>query len=264
MARTRLLHPEFFRHEEIASLDPWARLLFQGLWTVADKEGRLEDRPRRIKADLFPYDDVDVDELLDVLVGRGFLVAYEAGGRGFLCVPSFIRWQNPHPKEKPSEIPGPESGAVRPRNYMASLVITETSRAVSNTVSDLDPVSDPETFAPPAEKQREAPPVPGESTPLVAFLAETYPDIRDPWAVERRAQAAFPGIDLLADAVKARGWELSDPKRRKVKHGRFLWDWWARTQERASGSVRLNGHQGKPKATAAPSHPDSWQEKPPF
>lgn len=140
MARTRLLHPEFFRHEEVAGLDPWARLLFQGLWTLADKEGRLEDRPRRIRADIFPYDpDVDVDALLDVLVARGFVVAYEVAGRALLSLPSFARWQNPHPKEKPSEFPGPGEGAIRPRNYMASLENTETSRAVSNTVSNTVP-----------------------------------------------------------------------------------------------------------------------------
>ena len=28
-----------------------------GLWTQADREGRLEDRPMRLKASLFPYDE---------------------------------------------------------------------------------------------------------------------------------------------------------------------------------------------------------------
>ena len=38
-----------------------ARLLFVGLWTIADRNGRLEDRPKRIRAELFPYDEIDAD-----------------------------------------------------------------------------------------------------------------------------------------------------------------------------------------------------------
>jgi hypothetical protein len=33
------------------------RLLFTGLWCLADREGRLEDRPAEIKAEIFSYDD---------------------------------------------------------------------------------------------------------------------------------------------------------------------------------------------------------------
>jgi len=33
-----------------------ARLLYPGLWMLADREGRLEDRPLRIKAEILPYD----------------------------------------------------------------------------------------------------------------------------------------------------------------------------------------------------------------
>ena len=43
--RTRLLKPGFFMNEELARLPVRARLLFAGLWCLADREGRLEDRP---------------------------------------------------------------------------------------------------------------------------------------------------------------------------------------------------------------------------
>src|SRR5262245_4448792 len=61
MARARLLKPGFFTNEDLVELPPAARLLFAGLWTLADREGRLEDRPKRIKLAVLPYDDVDVD-----------------------------------------------------------------------------------------------------------------------------------------------------------------------------------------------------------
>ena len=83
-----------------------SRLLFAGLWTLADREGRLEDRPKRIKAELFPYETVDCDALLNELNGRGFIVRYMAGG-SFIQVVSFPKHQSPHMREPASSIPPP-------------------------------------------------------------------------------------------------------------------------------------------------------------
>ena len=77
MARIRTIKPEFFCHEQLAELSPIHRLLFIGLWTQADREGRLEDRPKRLKVVLLPYDDCDVDQLLTELGGAGFILRYE-------------------------------------------------------------------------------------------------------------------------------------------------------------------------------------------
>ena len=73
MARSRNIKPGFFLNDELAECDPLARLLFAGLWCIADREGRLEDRPKRIKAEVLPYDDCDVDELLNQLAERSLL-----------------------------------------------------------------------------------------------------------------------------------------------------------------------------------------------
>jgi hypothetical protein len=63
--RIRTIKPGFFTHEEIAELSPLARLLFIGLWCMADVAGRLEDRPKRIKIEILPYDKADADALLN-------------------------------------------------------------------------------------------------------------------------------------------------------------------------------------------------------
>ena len=106
MPRARLLKPGFFANEELAECTPMARHLFAGLWTLADREGRLEDRPKRIKAELFPYETVDCDALLNELNGRGFIVRYAAGG-SFIQVVSFPKHQSPHMREPASSIPPP-------------------------------------------------------------------------------------------------------------------------------------------------------------
>ena len=108
MARIRTIKPEFFTHEGLAELSPNHRLFFIGLWTQADSEGRLEDRPRRLKVVIFPYDDLDIDQLLADLVTKGFLTRYEGpDGKRFLQILGFIKHQRPHPKEPASEIPAP-------------------------------------------------------------------------------------------------------------------------------------------------------------
>ena len=45
MARIRYIKPEFFDSEQVASVSLGARLLFAGLWTVADREGRFDVEP---------------------------------------------------------------------------------------------------------------------------------------------------------------------------------------------------------------------------
>jgi hypothetical protein len=107
MARIRTIKPEFFRSEQVGDLMPLCRLLFIGLWTQADREGRLEDRPRRLKAELFPYDDVDVDVLLGELQAAGLIIRYEAGGRCLIQVTAFLKHQAPNIKEAPSILPAP-------------------------------------------------------------------------------------------------------------------------------------------------------------
>lgn len=110
MARTRSIKPGFFDNDVLGDLPPLTRLLFIGLWCIADREGRLEDRPRKIKKAILGYDDVDsdgVDKMLQSLQDTGFIIRYEAEGSRYIQVINFVKHQNPHMKEKPSEIPPP-------------------------------------------------------------------------------------------------------------------------------------------------------------
>lgn len=110
--RARNVKPSFFQNEELADIPPYGRLLFIGLWCCADREGRLEDRPRRIKACTFPYEEVDCDSLLQQLADKGFIARYEVEGERYIQVTNFTKHQNPHVKESASTIPAPcESGA---------------------------------------------------------------------------------------------------------------------------------------------------------
>lgn len=109
--RSRNIKPNFFKNEKLAGLKPHARLLFIGLWCMADREGRLEDRPLRIKAELFPYENVKVHDLLNDLWKSGFIVRYKMESNDLkndlIQILKFKVHQNPHVNERASVLPAP-------------------------------------------------------------------------------------------------------------------------------------------------------------
>jgi hypothetical protein len=107
MANSRIIKPGFFTNEVLAECEPFARLLFAGLWTLADRDGRLEDRPRRIKTAILPYDDCDMNGLLQELHEHGFILRYEVDGQPLIQVSKFLDHQRIHPNEKSNEFPAP-------------------------------------------------------------------------------------------------------------------------------------------------------------
>lgn len=112
MARSRNIKPGFFKNEELCNFPAMTRLLFAGLWTIADKSGRLEDRPRRIKAEVFPFDDVTADQIDGMLreLSSGkepFIIRYSQDGCQLIQVVNWERHQSPYHREKESTLPPP-------------------------------------------------------------------------------------------------------------------------------------------------------------
>ena len=124
MARARNIKPGFFRNADLVDLPAETRLLFIGLWTLADREGRIEDRPKQIKMELFPADSFDVGSMLDQLKLAGFVDRYEVDSIKVLEVVNFIKHQDPHYKEKASELP-PRPGS---ENFMRASGVTRLQR----------------------------------------------------------------------------------------------------------------------------------------
>lgn len=105
MARSRNIKPGFFTNELLAELSAFDRLLFVGLWCLADREGRLEDRPKRIKMELFPCDSYDVSEGIESLRKAGFVDRYQVESFSVVEIVNFTKHQSPHGSEKDSVLP---------------------------------------------------------------------------------------------------------------------------------------------------------------
>lgn len=108
MARIRTVKPEFFTSDDICGLSAYARLLYIGLWCEADREGRMEWKPRSFKRRYLPDDNVDINELCAELTKAGLVVLY---GDDLAYIPTFAKHQHINPRETVSSLPEPDASA---------------------------------------------------------------------------------------------------------------------------------------------------------
>lgn len=138
--RSRDLRPGFFSNELLGAADPLLGLLFAGLWLLADREGRLEDRPIRICARVFPYrrgvTERRCDHLLTWLADHKFIARYKVAGNAFIQVLEFRKHQRPHPNEQASIIPALSSIQGVPRTKASQ---TKVDRQGAPRASPVDP-----------------------------------------------------------------------------------------------------------------------------
>lgn len=115
MARARNIKPAFFDNDLLAEIEPLGRLLFIGLWTIADHKGDLIYREKRIKAQILPYDNCDIKKIMINLDKSGFIRFYSDGESIYLNIMNFSKHQNPHKneREKGSDIPAYSESMAR-------------------------------------------------------------------------------------------------------------------------------------------------------
>ena len=137
--RARSLKPGFFKNEDLAELPFEARLLFAGLWGFSDREGRFEWRPKKIEAEIFPYDKVSIEKLLSLLCDKKFVERYVVDGHAYGRLPTFLEHQRPHPNEAKSKIPNKPDDIASDIPLRGDAV--EKTDNVSLTPSSLTPSS---------------------------------------------------------------------------------------------------------------------------
>lgn len=115
--RARSLKPGIFENEILGAADPIYTVLFAGLWCCADKAGRLEDRPLKIKGQVFRFrDGLDIEAALAWLSENGFIFRYKSKNNKYIQVVNFDKHQHPHHTEKNSTITPYKGGVtVKPR-----------------------------------------------------------------------------------------------------------------------------------------------------
>jgi hypothetical protein len=112
MARARNIKPAFFQNEELGELLPIERLAFIGMWTIADFRGCIEVKFKRLKIQLLPYDDCNIETIVKNLEQSRFIRMYSVQGQTYIKIINFEKHQNPHKNERDSgsEIPDISEG----------------------------------------------------------------------------------------------------------------------------------------------------------
>lgn len=103
--RARNIKPGFFKNEDLAELKPIDRLFFIGMWCAVDREGRIVDRPKRIKMDIMPCDNYDAEIGIQKLEKFGFVERYTVNEQSIIQIVNFHKHQSPHSLEKDSLLP---------------------------------------------------------------------------------------------------------------------------------------------------------------
>jgi len=211
MARARNIKPGFFKNEDLAECTPWARLCFAGLWTLADREGRLEDRPKRIKGELFAFDSIEVEPLLAELVDRGFVLRYRAGELRLLQVLKFSKHQNPHHREPSSVLPSPQSlglavDAMNDKPGAESGSHEDEAQGEAEAGPGLGTQSDDMARGSSRAESGTLIPDTGKKKPAGAAAVRELPEVSDQvwldWASVRKARKAGPVTPTVAAILR--------------------------------------------------------------
>lgn len=148
--RARSLKPGIFTNELLAVADPLYTLIFEGLWCLADREGRLEDRPAKIHIAINPGRSFEgTTKALEWLADNGFILRYQVGLVKLVQVIAFSKHQKPHQNEKPTELPPPPStNGASPLLYIESQApprseagVDQGTKHLALTPSSLNPSS---------------------------------------------------------------------------------------------------------------------------
>jgi hypothetical protein len=236
VARIRTVKPAFFRHRGLYLLEQSSgfpiRVAFEGLWTVADREGRFRWKPEELKLDCLPYDALDFSDVLNALERGDFVRRYEVDAKAYGWIPSFLEHQVINQREAASTLPEPPTSADTCTHIPAHGEGKGREKEGKGTEESVEDglFSEPVLL--------EFPTVgPGGSAWRLRRVQV------DEW------QTAFPNLDVLAECRKALVWVAANPGRRKTGRGmpKFLVGWCSR----AVDSGRVNSAVGKPAVTAS-------------
>jgi uncharacterized protein YlbG (UPF0298 family) len=206
MARARNIKPAFFQNEDLAELKPIERLAFIAMWTVADYRGCIEYRAKRLKVQLLPYDNCDIDTIVTNLEQSRFITTYNVNGQNYIKILNFEKHQNPHPNEKKAGSTIPDIGESNSNINELQIIVTNHDKDGTNRADSLIPITDS--------------PLPITNTEVLEDYFDDfwykYPKKVGKEAARKAWNKANPDIIKVIDAInwqrETRQWQTEDGK----------------------------------------------------
>lgn len=104
MPRSRMIKPEFWDDEKLATISRDARLTFIGLWTYADDYGVVKGNSLWLKNHIFSYDETKLSQFeawLKELEKIGCIAPFQADNEKFYYIKHFLKHQSiNHPSKR--------------------------------------------------------------------------------------------------------------------------------------------------------------------
>lgn len=143
MARKRMLSPEIWESQSFGALDLLGKVLYIGMISQADDEGRGILSAQLLKSKILPYDDkvriADVEKTLDDIGSKTSTTYYEVDGKRYYYLENWTKWQSIN-RPVPSKFPSPpscgEGESLPPTEQLTEYsrnthgVLTEHSQAI--------------------------------------------------------------------------------------------------------------------------------------
>lgn len=154
MARIRSIKPEYWTSEQVMELSRDARLLFIGMWGFCDDAGIHPAKPKTLKAEVFPADDLtsdDVRRMVDECITIGLIDEYEVDNERYWMVTGWHHQKVDQPTYKYPRPDGsvPEGAAKRRQTRIRSSNSSNAQRTEpeqsANTHRTLAECSPPES-----------------------------------------------------------------------------------------------------------------------
>lgn len=257
------LRKSYPNSDKVNAVSIHAEILYLRLIAQTDDNGNYEGEPFLIMCGLLAkraikneFNVTLVQQARDELIDVGLAKLYQVGGKIYLHLvdcKKIIR------KDLPKDIRFPEFTQVSvnkglPETETESLQNcneTETEcnkNAPSYSYSYSDSYSDTDVITP-ASKNKSPTPKPAKEKIIFNFESGQFEGITN---VKKTQWAdAFPAVDIELEIKRAALWALNNPKKRKNNWGRFLVNWFSRTQERG-GSIQSNGFARASPVTPSP------------
>ena len=265
MARKRMVDPNIWQSEDFNSLPLLGRLLFIGMFSNADDEGRGVANPVFLRSMVFPYDEsirgADIEKALSEIGSKMSVLLYSHDGKQYYQLTNWDKWQRVD-KPKPSLFPAPAADIAAPDSEMAvqrepfGEVSAKQRRSVgdeSRLIRKEEKLTEQEEK--PIEQKRRArsqtePPEAATAPPVISLTlndGSQYPISRE--QAEKWA-GLYPAVDILQELRKMAGWLEANPKKRKTRQGvlRFVTAWLAREQDKG-GVLQERGRCASPRPT---------------
>ena len=234
MARKRMIDPRFWTDDKVMELPYAGRLLLIGIWNFADDTGIHINNSKVLKAEIFPGDEITIDEIDEIrscLINLGIIVLNN--DKSLLKVKNWDLYQTiSHPQPSKYEFITEEilidsvnvprmtkedsvkdNGTILP-NIIESSIVKDNIKKDNSIVQKVRKPSGPK-------------PYPEKVNKFFKEIDKEYIEL---------LKESFPNIDINQELRAAKAWLLSNTDKAKSRFKPFITRWMNKAVERPNYS----------------------------